>query len=123
MRHYESSVVVKKPNGDLQAGPLAKITVYKAGTTDLATIYFDNGIMVKPNPFYADTLGNYDFYAADGYYDIELSSPMFVTRKILNEEFFDSDEKIDYLFPNVDAPVTQTDEEINQIRYLIRTIC
>lgn len=52
------------------------ITVYVAGTTDLADIYSDNGVTAKDNPFTSDTLdGRYNFYAANGVYDLVLSHP------------------------------------------------
>jgi len=49
----------------------ATVTVYIAGTTTLATIYSDNGVTTKANPFTTDIYdGRYNFYAANGAYDL-----------------------------------------------------
>jgi len=53
--------------------PSPSITVYHAGTTVLATIYSDDGVTVKANPFTGDSLGRYDFYAPDSRYDIAIA--------------------------------------------------
>jgi hypothetical protein len=52
------------------------VAVYNAGTTDLATIYSDNSGTVKSNPFLTDaTDGRFNFYAANGVYDIAYTYP------------------------------------------------
>lgn len=51
----------------------ASVDVYHVGTTTHATIYSDEGITVKANPFTTDTLGRGDFYVADGDYDVKIS--------------------------------------------------
>jgi hypothetical protein len=52
----------------------ATVHVYNAGTLTYATLYSDNGITVKANPFTTshgtNDPGAYDFYAANGAYDI-----------------------------------------------------
>lgn len=49
----------------------ATITVYYAGTLDLATIYADNlGAAQKDNPFQTDSLGRFQFFGAAMLYDI-----------------------------------------------------
>lgn len=54
----------------------ATVTVYLAGTTTLAAIYTDNSQTVKSNPFLTDALtGRYNFYAANGTYDIAFYYP------------------------------------------------
>jgi len=80
-------IQVYKDNGDLGAG--ATITVYEAGTTNLATIYSDDGITQKNNPFTADSLGRGDFFATDGKYDIEVSGTGITTYKLENVLLFD----------------------------------
>jgi len=75
-------IQVYKDNGDL--GAEATITVYEAGTTNLATIYSDDGNTQKSNPFTADSLGRGDFFAADGKYDIEISGTGITTYKLEN---------------------------------------
>jgi hypothetical protein len=48
--------------------------VFFAGTTTKATIYSDDGITAKANPFNADNAGRFDFYAPSGKYDIGIAS-------------------------------------------------
>ncbi len=48
----------------------ASVRVYLAGTTTLATIYSDNGITAKSNPFSTTSTGLISFYAASGVYDL-----------------------------------------------------
>ncbi len=45
----------------------------------LATIYSDNGVTTKSNPFTNDADGEFFFYAANGRYDIELTGPIVET--------------------------------------------
>lgn len=51
----------------------ATVTVYQAGTLTPATIYSDNLLTPLSNPFTADATGFWDFYAANGRYDVSLS--------------------------------------------------
>ena len=52
------------------------VTVYSAGSTVLATIYSDNGTTPQSNPLSTDILtGRYNFYAANGAYDLVFSHP------------------------------------------------
>lgn len=52
------------------------VYVYSAGSTVLATIYSDNGTTPKGNPLSTDILtGRYNFYAANGAYDLVFSHP------------------------------------------------
>lgn len=53
--------------------PNVGVTVYLPGTTTLATIYSDELITQKTNPFTADAYGMLDFYAVVGNYDVALS--------------------------------------------------
>lgn len=55
--------------------PLATVTVYKAGTETLATIYDDNltPATAKSNPFTSDANGFFYFYAATGPVDVRFS--------------------------------------------------
>jgi hypothetical protein len=54
----------------------ATVTVRNAGTGVLATIFSDNGITSKGNPFLTNALdGSYSFYAANGSYDITFAYP------------------------------------------------
>lgn len=69
MEHYSN--VAQDQNGRAVVG--ATVTVYNGGTTTLATIYSDNGVTLKANPFTTALDGIYDFYAADGRYDIKIN--------------------------------------------------
>lgn len=54
----------------------ATVHVYLPGTTTHAIIYSDNLLTVKANPFSSNTFdGTYDFYAANGLYDLVFSKP------------------------------------------------
>lgn len=53
--------------------PSATVSVFLTGTQTLATIYGDNGVTLKANPFTAANDGSFFFYAANGRYDIQFS--------------------------------------------------
>ena len=58
----------------LQASyPKCTVTVYLAGTQNLATLYVDGSSDPLSNPFTATSIGSYQFYAADGCYDVSMS--------------------------------------------------
>lgn len=46
------------------------VQVNLAGTQTQATIYSDNGITPKSNPFTNESDGSFEFYAANGRYDL-----------------------------------------------------
>ncbi len=46
------------------------VTVYDTGTLNLSTIYDDDGVTVKANPFTGPSTGLVYFYAADAKYDV-----------------------------------------------------
>ena len=46
------------------------VTVYDSGTVNLSTIYSDDGITPRANPFTGAATGLIYFYAADGLYDV-----------------------------------------------------
>lgn len=71
MEHYTNTV--KDQFGKVIGG--ASVTVYKTGTSTLATIYSDNGITAKANPFVTNVYsGVVDFYAENGAYDLVFSA-------------------------------------------------
>lgn len=61
--------------------PAATVTVYDAGTVNLATIYGDNLNPPTPqgNPFAADANGFFAFYGANGRYDVRQADGGIVT--------------------------------------------
>lgn len=71
MKHYFD--VVLGPKGPIA---LANVSVFVGGTglSTPASIFSDNGVTSKLNPFQTDSLGNFDFYVADGSYDITFSA-------------------------------------------------
>lgn len=70
MQRYSDSVILAG-KGSLQAMAGARVYVYHAGTSTLATIYSDNGSTEQSNPLTAGSDGEYSFFAADGLYDIQ----------------------------------------------------
>lgn len=70
MEHYTDSL--QSETGKAIGG--ASVAVYLTGTSTLATIYSDNGVTAKANPFTTNALdGTFGFYAANGNYDIVFS--------------------------------------------------
>src|SRR5678810_945284 len=53
--------------------PLCTVTVFDAGTSNISTIYSDNSSTPLANPFTANANGSFEFYAANGRYDVQLS--------------------------------------------------
>lgn len=58
----------------MQSFPGCTVTVYDSGTSNLSTIYSDDGVTPKSNPFTGDSTTGYAFFfAADGVYDVKFS--------------------------------------------------
>jgi hypothetical protein len=59
---------------DAKGAPMTgvTVTVKDAGTANNASIFSDNGSTAKANPFLNEANGSYEFYAANGRYDIQL---------------------------------------------------
>jgi hypothetical protein len=85
MQHYSSQAFtdIGKPAGG------ASIAVKLAGTNTNATIYSDDGVTLKSNPFVTNSLGQFDFYAASGKYDITVSGTQITTFTLANQVVFD----------------------------------
>jgi hypothetical protein len=75
MQKYFDSITNK--SGDAISG--VAIEVLKLDGS-LATIYSDNSGLAKANPIISDALGYFEFYAADGRYNITISGFGFTTR-------------------------------------------
>ncbi len=70
---------VRDSEGNVVSG--VTVTVFDAGTTDLASIYTDSGLVTpKANPFTNDSDGIYQFFAASALYDIQLEKTGFDDR-------------------------------------------
>jgi len=68
LRHYIDSVL--NTVGQPVANAIITINIHSGG---LATIYSDNGVTTKANPTTTSALGSFDFYVANGHYDIVVS--------------------------------------------------
>lgn len=83
--------------------PGATVSVFNQGTVVLASIFGDNGITPKSNPFVSDsTTGLAFFYSANGRYDIQLSGTGFSTFTLADIELTDISD------PTVIASLTVT---------------
>ncbi len=85
MQHYSSQALTDI--GMPAAG--ATVTVKLAGSNTNATIYSDDGITVKSNPFVSNNLGQFDFYTASGKYDITVTGTQITTYTLPNQVVFD----------------------------------
>ncbi len=65
--------------------PGCTVTVFDAGTTNKSTIYDDNVLTEKSNPFDADVNAIYFFYAANGRYDVQFSGTGIDTPYVLGD--------------------------------------
>lgn len=91
MKKYLNSVVAKfntEKDGNAAVGTY--ITVRNNGTGVLSSIYVDDGITPKENPFQVDDNGNYEFYAADGKYDIIQNEGKPSEIRLIDVDIFDA---------------------------------
>lgn len=78
--------VVQDRNGKAIAG--ASVAVYNASNA-LATLYSDNGSTSLTNPTFTNDDGEYQFYAANGTYRIEITATGYSAQSITGVVFFD----------------------------------
>jgi hypothetical protein len=57
----------------LEVIPSATLTVYATGTTTALSLYSDDGVTPKANPFTASVDGSYEFWTADGACDLHVA--------------------------------------------------
>lgn len=69
MQKYQNNIAAR--NGDAVVG--IKVLIKLAGTATPATIYSDDGVTITPNPLTTDGNGYFEFYVANGLYDIAVS--------------------------------------------------
>ncbi|MET3372019.1 hypothetical protein ABIC89_001060 [Variovorax boronicumulans] len=69
MQKYQNNIAAR--NGDAVVG--IKVLIKLAGTATPATIYSDDGVTVTPNPLTTNANGYFEFYVANGLYDIAVS--------------------------------------------------
>lgn len=68
----------------------AAVSVFQQGTSILATIYSDNGVTPAANPLTTDTsTGTFQFYAADGRYDLQAAKTGYITQTKRDVLLFD----------------------------------
>ena len=72
MRRFQSRVV--DANNSLVSA--ANVTVYAAGTSNLASLFSGEGLVVLANPFKSDHLGVFEFYVEGSDYDIAVQDPV-----------------------------------------------
>jgi hypothetical protein len=75
MQKYQNNVTGR--NGDVVTGGSVLITA--AGSVTPSTIYSDNGSTVVANPLTTDANGYFEFFAADGTYDIRVNGTLAYT--------------------------------------------
>lgn len=89
MKHYVDTV----QNTSGQALPGISVTVRIAnatpGTGALAAIYSDDGVTTTGNPVATNANGTFDFYAADGKYDLTYTGANYTTKIIAAQELAD----------------------------------
>lgn len=69
--------------------PNATVTVFVAGTQIKAPLFSDDGLTAQPNPTFTNNLGVFNFFVADGRYDINVSGPNIVAFTQTNVEISD----------------------------------
>lgn len=110
MEHYTDRLTDSK--GNSIKGAL--VYVYQAGTVTLATLYADNGITTKPNPLTTstavETAGAFDFYAANGAYDLVFSKEGYTFDALLTRRItlFDPAAGVNGVCINAQAGTTYT---------------
>jgi len=78
MQKYQDNIIGRNGTA-LAAVNGASVLVTLAGTVTVATIYSDNGVTVMPNPIMTDANGYFEFYAADGAYDLYVNGQLTYT--------------------------------------------
>lgn len=69
MQKYQNNIAGR--NGDVVTG--ASVLIAPAGSVTPSTIYSDNGVTPIANPLTTDVNGYFEFYVADGTYDIRVN--------------------------------------------------
>jgi len=88
LKHFFDSVA------DSLGRPVAGATVTVNVTGNgLASIYSDDGITLTSNPLTTNALGKFDFYVADGRYDLNISGTGFPAVTLSNIEIADITEQ------------------------------
>lgn len=70
--------------------PGAVVVVRNFPSNTLATIYSDNGVTPLPNPTTTDSLGMFNFFAANGVYSVTCTKAGFATKTFSSIQLFDA---------------------------------
>lgn len=89
MKHF-ADVVLNSGGTPVKS---ALVSVFLAGTQTPASIFSDDGITATSNPVVTDASGRFDFYVADGRYDLSVSGVNITTYLLKDIEIFDATEK------------------------------
>jgi hypothetical protein len=111
MQKYQNNITAR--NGDAVVGIAVLITL--TGTATPATIYSDNGVTTTPNPVATDANGYFEFYAADGRYDIYVGGKLAYTDVLLADSVVLADEVLaarDEVIPAAAQAVAARDEAV-----------
>jgi hypothetical protein len=106
-----------------QSYPGATITVYLTGTATLATLFSNNNSSPTPlsNPFTASATGLWQFYAANGVYDIQFSGANIATPFTIGAvSLFDSTHNLAYSLGVQGTLAIASDQA--QREYVIETV-
>src|SRR5216684_2971146 len=93
----------------------ASVSVFIAGTQTLAVLYSDDGLTTKANPVITDTNGGFDFFVADGRYDIQVSGAGIATKNFLNLEIADLTESSGADVPWNSQLLSFTNQAVNPV--------
>jgi hypothetical protein len=99
MQHYVD-FAFKQVGTSVVIVPSTTIQVNIAGTSTKANIYSDDNLTPKDNPFRVANNGMYDFYAADGLYDIVYNIPGGTTYTVEDIRLEDPTDGSDAVFSN-----------------------
>lgn len=73
MEHFQTFARHLTTGAPLGPNGTASVRVKTAGTDTDATLYSDDGVTPKANPFSASAVGLVSFYAANGRYDVTVT--------------------------------------------------
>jgi hypothetical protein len=82
MQRYQDSILLESTSGTPVVGAGLTVLVYNTGTTTQATIWADNGVNLidqSISPITTTTTGYFEFYAANGRYDLYIYGPGILT--------------------------------------------
>lgn len=83
MQKYQDIATVIGPPGLIPIRGV-NVSVYQLRGLTTTTIYSDNVSTVTANPLTTDQSGRYSFYAPDGHYTLEISSPSLQTTQVFD---------------------------------------